>query len=86
MTEIERATPAAITPGTPAAVSFGRVLNGRRHRIGSRTSPMAMAQARQVGDLLTWQVDGLDIEIVGIQTTGDVWRGDLARLGGKAPS
>jgi len=44
---------------------------------------MAMAQAHRVRDLLAGQVDGLDVEVVGIQTSGDVWRGDLAMLGGK---
>ncbi|WP_433179051.1 hydroxymethylbilane synthase [Actinoallomurus sp. CA-150999] len=55
-----------------------------RIRIGSRTSPMALAQANQVRDLLTGQVDGLEAEIVGIQTSGDRWQGDLAELGGKS--
>ncbi|MCO5992862.1 hydroxymethylbilane synthase [Actinoallomurus rhizosphaericola] len=52
-------------------------------RIGSRTSPMALAQANHVRDLLTGMVEGLEAEIVGIQTSGDRWQGDLADLGGK---
>ncbi|PRX00708.1 UNVERIFIED_ORG: hydroxymethylbilane synthase, partial [Actinomadura viridilutea] len=83
MTEIERATAAALPSPAPVAVYFGQVLNGRRLHLGTRTSPMAMAQAHRVRDLLAGQVDGLDVEVVGIQTSGDVWRGDLAMLGGK---
>lgn len=44
---------------------------------------MAMAQAELVRDLLTGLVDGLAVEIVGIETSGDRWQGDLAELGGK---
>jgi hydroxymethylbilane synthase len=59
----------------------------RRIRIGSRTSPMAMAQAEQVRELLVGletaiEVD-TEVDIVGIQTSGDRWQGDLAELGGK---
>ncbi|MFW5420126.1 hydroxymethylbilane synthase [Nocardiopsis sp. CNT-189] len=51
-------------------------------RIGTRTSPMAMAQARTVQRLLTERA-GVASEIVGISTTGDQWMGDLSKLGGK---
>jgi hydroxymethylbilane synthase len=44
---------------------------------------MAMAQARQVQRLLTGLVDGLTVEVIGIETDGDTWQGDLAELGGK---
>lgn len=44
---------------------------------------MALAQANHVRDLLTGLVDGLEAEIIGIQTSGDRWQGDLAELGGK---
>lgn len=44
---------------------------------------MALAQADHVRDLLTGMVEGLDAQIVGIQTSGDRWQGDLAELGGK---
>jgi hydroxymethylbilane synthase len=54
-----------------------------RIRIGSRTSPMALAQAGQVRDLLTGLGAGIEVEVVGIQTSGDRWQGDLADLGGK---
>ncbi|MEV5574767.1 hydroxymethylbilane synthase [Spirillospora sp. NPDC052269] len=59
------------------------MLRERRIRLGSRKSPMAMAQAHHVQALLTGLVDGLEVEIVGIQTSGDAWQGDLAELGGK---
>ncbi|MFC4562738.1 hydroxymethylbilane synthase [Nocardiopsis mangrovi] len=52
-------------------------------RIGSRTSPMAMAQARLVQDLITKAAGDVPTEIVGIETSGDQWMGDLAELGGK---
>jgi hydroxymethylbilane synthase len=52
-------------------------------RLGSRTSPMAMAQARQVRGLLSALVPGIDVTIVGINTRADKWAGELAALGGK---
>ncbi len=50
-------------------------------RIGSRTSPMALAQAWRVRDLLRGLV--ASARIVGIRTSGDRWEGELAELGGK---
>jgi len=44
---------------------------------------MAMAQARHVKGLLEARAQ-IEIEIVGIETSGDKWQGDLADLGGKA--
>jgi hydroxymethylbilane synthase len=44
---------------------------------------MAMAQAEHVRDLLLGRAENLQVEIVGIQTSGDRWQGDLAELGGK---
>lgn len=44
---------------------------------------MAMGQAEQVAALLKGAAPGLEVEIVGIQTSGDRWQGDLAELGGK---
>src|SRR4051812_4791181 len=67
----------------PLGAYIDRVLSGRQLRLGSRRSPMAMAQARQVRHLLTELVDGLTVEVVGIETSGDTWQGDLAELGGK---
>jgi hydroxymethylbilane synthase len=65
------------------AAYFGRVLPELRIRIGSRTSPMAMAQAEHVRELLLKRVENLRVELVGIQTSGDRWQGDLAEVGGK---
>lgn len=44
---------------------------------------MAMAQAAHVSKLLAQVLPDLDVEIVGIETSGDKWHGDLAELGGK---
>jgi hydroxymethylbilane synthase len=53
-------------------------------RIGSRGSPLALVQAREVSDRLVGA--GFDpgrIEIVAIRTTGDAVQGPLADAGGK---
>ena len=52
-------------------------------RIGSRTSPMAVAQARDVQRAIAEIVHEHPTTIVGIHTSGDQWLGDLAELGGK---
>ena len=52
-------------------------------RIGSRTSPMAMAQAEHVKALIEKRVPGLDVRIAGMDTSADLWQGDLSELGGK---
>jgi hydroxymethylbilane synthase len=44
---------------------------------------MAIAQARQVAEALHALVPDLGVEIMGIVTSGDQWKGDLAALGGK---
>jgi hydroxymethylbilane synthase len=56
---------------------------GRTLRIGTRRSPMALAQTARVRALLTAAAPGLDVEVVGIRTEADAWQGDLSRLGGK---
>jgi hydroxymethylbilane synthase len=55
----------------------------RTLRIGTRSSPMALAQTEHVGALLRTLEPGLDIEVVPTTTEADLWQGDLARLGGK---
>jgi hydroxymethylbilane synthase len=75
--------PGAVAVPTVAAY-LGRVVGDRRLRLGSRTSPMAMAQARNVVRALSALVPGLDVSISGISTSADQWQGDLAALGGKA--
>ncbi|WP_435113437.1 hydroxymethylbilane synthase [Nocardiopsis synnemataformans] len=63
---------------------FGRMLDDRPPlRIGTRSSPLAMAQARQVQALVRATLPDLPTEIVPITTAGDKWRGDLSVLGGK---
>ncbi|KNB52887.1 hydroxymethylbilane synthase [Streptomyces caatingaensis] len=52
-------------------------------RIGTRSSPMALAQTEQVSRLLRELVPGLAIEVKPTTTEADLWQGDLAQLGGK---
>jgi hydroxymethylbilane synthase len=59
------------------------MMTGRTLRLGARTSPMAVAQARQVAEALRALVPDVDVTITGIVTSGDQWKGDLAALGGK---
>lgn len=70
-------------PAAVAATYLAGLVGGRGVRLGSRTSPMAMAQARQVSDLLTALVPSIDVTVSGIQTDADQWAGDLTALGGK---
>ncbi|MCD0448164.1 hydroxymethylbilane synthase [Actinocorallia sp. API 0066] len=53
-----------------------------RLKLGTRTSPLAMAQARMVAGMVS-RLARVDVEIVGIMTTGDKHQGDLSELGGK---
>ncbi|SHG86608.1 hydroxymethylbilane synthase [Streptoalloteichus hindustanus] len=53
-------------------------------RIGTRTTPLALAQTRRVVDAIQARVPGLPVELVKIRTTADLWSGDLARIGGKS--
>jgi hydroxymethylbilane synthase len=50
-------------------------------RLGSRKSPMAVAQSRQVADRITERT-GRRVEIVGVTTLGDVSRAQLTQIGG----
>ncbi|HEY6309183.1 MAG TPA: hydroxymethylbilane synthase [Streptosporangiaceae bacterium] len=56
-------------------------MNERTLRLGSRRSPMAIAQSRQVADLITERT-GCRVEIVGVTTLGDVSREQLTQIGG----
>ncbi|MGC9536555.1 hydroxymethylbilane synthase [Streptomyces sp. UG1] len=56
---------------------------GRTLRIGTRSSPMALAQVEQVSGLLRKVEPALEIEVVPVTTEADKWQGDLAQLGGK---
>ncbi len=55
--------------------------SGRPLRLGSRKSPMAIAQSRQVADMITERT-GRQVEIVGVTTLGDVNRAQLTQIGG----
>ncbi|MCW3844625.1 hydroxymethylbilane synthase [Micromonospora yasonensis] len=52
-------------------------------RIGTRSSPMALAQVERVRGELARRLPDLRTEVVPITTSGDRWTGDLAALGGK---
>ena len=53
----------------------------RMLRLGSRKSPMAITQSRQVADMITERT-GRPVEIVGVTTLGDVNRAQLTQIGG----
>jgi hydroxymethylbilane synthase len=50
-------------------------------RLGTRKSPMAMAQSGQVAGLITERT-GRPVELVGVTTLGDVSRAQLTQIGG----
>jgi hydroxymethylbilane synthase len=56
-------------------------LPGRPLRLGSRKSPMALAQSRLVADMITERT-GRPVQIVGVTTLGDVSRDQLTQIGG----
>jgi hydroxymethylbilane synthase len=56
-------------------------VNAATLRLGSRRSPMAIAQSRQVADMITERT-GRQVEIVGVTTLGDVSRAQLTQIGG----
>jgi hydroxymethylbilane synthase len=56
-------------------------VNAEPLRLGSRRSPMAVAQSGDVARLITEQT-GRRVEIVGVTTLGDVSREQVAQLGG----
>ena len=55
----------------------------RRLHIGTRSSPMALAQTARVAGLLHDLDPRLRIETVATTTEGDTWPGDLSQVGGK---
>ena len=56
-------------------------MNSEPLRLGSRRSPMAIAQSGDVARLITERT-GRRVEIVGTTTLGDVSREQLAQIGG----
>lgn len=55
----------------------------RTLKIGTRKSPMALAQTKRVVETLEKHHAGIAIETVPLVTTGDRWMGDLRTRGGK---
>jgi hydroxymethylbilane synthase len=53
----------------------------RSLRLGSRKSPMAIAQSRLVADMITERT-GWPVQVVGVTTLGDVSRDQLTQIGG----
>ncbi|MFJ7277446.1 hydroxymethylbilane synthase [Kitasatospora sp. NPDC098663] len=52
-------------------------------RIGTRSSPLALAQTDMVIAALKEHEPALQTEVVPVTTEADLWQGDLAQLGGK---
>src|ERR1700686_1755884 len=57
--------------------------DGLRLRLGTRRSPLALAQSGMMARALEAANPGLAVELVPLVTTGDVVTGDLALVGGK---
>ncbi|MFC6880167.1 hydroxymethylbilane synthase [Actinomadura yumaensis] len=76
MTEVVRVGHAGIEP------AFSWSGGGGVLRLGTRTSPLALVQARHVAGRLE-ELASVRVEVVGIQTAGDRHRGHLGELGGK---
>ena len=56
-------------------------MNAVTLRLGSRRSPMAIEQSRQVAEMITERT-GHRVEIVGVTTLGDVSKAQLTQIGG----
>jgi hydroxymethylbilane synthase len=56
-------------------------VTGRVLRLGTRRSPMAMAQSAGVASLLS-QRTGITVELVGLTSYGDVSKAELTQIGG----
>ncbi len=56
-------------------------MNAETLRLGSRRSPMAIAQSGDVGRLITERT-GRGVQIVGVSTLGDISREQLTQIGG----
>ncbi|WP_083971195.1 hydroxymethylbilane synthase [Actinoplanes awajinensis] len=55
----------------------------RSLRVGTRNSPMALAQVERVRKMLADRHPQVSVEVVSMTTSGDRWQGRLADLGGK---
>ncbi|MFU8851806.1 hypothetical protein ACNAW0_12600 [Micromonospora sp. SL1-18] len=58
--------------------------DSRLLRIGTRNSPMALAQAERVRAMLADRHPEVTVDVMSMSTSGDRWHGDLAALDGKA--
>lgn len=56
-------------------------MSGTPLRLGTRRSPMAMAQSAQVADMLAART-GRQVQLIGLTTMGDVSHAQLAQIGG----
>lgn len=56
-------------------------MGDRALRLGTRRSPMAMAQSRLVADAIT-ELTGREVELVGITSAGDLSAEQLTQIGG----
>jgi hydroxymethylbilane synthase len=56
-------------------------VNATTLRLGSRRSPMAVAQSRLVADQIR-DTTGREVEVVGVTTLGDVSKAQLTQIGG----
>jgi hydroxymethylbilane synthase len=52
-------------------------------RVGTRTTPLAQAQTRRVMDAIERVAPDLRLAVANIETSADLWSGDLSLLGGK---
>jgi len=57
--------------------------DSRLLRIGTRNSPMALAQVERVRAMLADRHPEVTVDVLSMSTSGDRWHGDLAALGGK---
>lgn len=57
--------------------------DSRLLRIGTRNSPMALAQVERVRAMLADRHPDVTVDVLSMSTSGDRWHGDLAALGGK---
>lgn len=64
-------------------MTAGPDLPDRPLRLGTRRSPLALAQSGLMARALEARWPGLTVELVPIVTTGDVVPGDLSKVGGK---
>ncbi|HEX7180887.1 MAG TPA: hydroxymethylbilane synthase [Thermoanaerobaculia bacterium] len=55
----------------------------RHLRLGTRRSPLALAQSGMMARALEERHPGLTVELVPVVTSGDVIQGDLSKVGGK---